>query len=137
SPSEAVDDHGPPVQVRRGRQVAAVAAALLTALSISYFVLKSLSSVQRFDIPGLAQLGDLGRQFLPAPLLPFLPVLAPALAWLVWGLVIARQQWRSRELRRGEARMPAGEETPMAPAGPGMTRRLFREMRPYGPSIAR
>src|SRR5207302_10778700 len=50
SPSEAVDDQGPPVRVRRGRQVAAIAAVLLTALSISYFVLKSLSSVPRFDI---------------------------------------------------------------------------------------
>jgi len=136
SPSEAVDDHGPPVQVRRGRQVAAVAAALLTALSISYFVLKSLSSVPRFDIPGLAQLGDLGRQFLPAPLHPLLPALVPALAWLVWGLVIARQRWRSRELRRAEEHPPAETNPPMAPHRPGMTRRLLREMRPYVPSIA-
>src|SRR5207247_10731789 len=86
SPSEAVDDQGPPVRVRRGRQVAAIAAVLLTALCISYFVLKSLSSVPRFDIPGLAQLGDLGRQFLPAPLHPLLPLLLPALPWLVWRL---------------------------------------------------
>jgi len=135
-PSDAVDDRGRPVQVTRGRRASAIAAVLLTVLSISYFVLKSLSSVVPFDIPGRAQLGDLGRQFLPAPLLPFVPVLVPALAWVVWGLVVARQQWRSRELRRGEARTPAGEETPMAPAGPGMTRRLLREMRPYVPSIA-
>ena len=135
-PSDAVDDRGRPVQVTRGRRASAIAAVLLTVLSISYFVLKSLSSVLRFNIPGLPLLGEQERQFLPAPLLPFVPVLVPALAWVVWGLVVARQQWRSRELRRGEARTPAGEETPMAPAGPGMTRRLFREMRPYVPSIA-
>ena len=135
-PSDAVDDRGRPVQVTRGRRASAIAAVLLTVLSISYFVLKSLSSVLRFNIPGLPLLGELERRFLPAPLLPFVPVLVPALAWVVWGLVVARQQLRSREVHRGEARMPAGEETPMAPAGPGMTRRLFREMRPYVPSIA-
>src|SRR5947199_2657098 len=135
-PSDAVDDQGRPVQATRGRRASAIAAVLLTVLSISYFVLKSLSSVIGFDIPGRAQLGDLGRQFLPAPLLPFVPVLVPVLAWVVWGLVVARQQWRSRELRRGEARTPAGEETPLAPAAPGMGRRLRREMRPYVPSIA-
>src|SRR5205823_7751492 len=90
-PSDAADDQGRPVQATRGRRPSAIAAVLLTVLSISYFVLKSLSSVIGFDIPGRAQLGYLGRQFLPAPLLPFVPVLVLVLAWVVWRLVVPRQ----------------------------------------------
>src|SRR5206468_1773956 len=122
----AEHEQGATLQLKRGRHVATIAAVLLTVLSISYFVLKALSSVLRFDIPGLPVLRDLGQRFLPAPLLPLLPALVPALAWLGWGLVVARHRWRSRELRRAEEPTPAGTNPPMASHRPGMTRRLLR-----------
>src|SRR5436853_251659 len=138
------------IPMTRRRRIAKSVAVILTGLSVFAWLLGYLASVYNVQVALFALPWEFGRSFLSDFQLLLLQTIAPVFAWVVWGVLAAREwrRWKRAHDVESSDRPSSDISPPRVPgtspsavqgnleAGRKTLRRLLSYVRPHWPYAA-